>query len=303
MQPCPAPRRILRRRNSASTRISSGFTLIELLVVIAIIAILAAILFPVFAQAREKARQTSCLSNVKQMGAAVLMYAQDSDETFPLGGYSAPLRPGFTYRDQFYWFYGMIHQTPGAAKMIPTQGLVQNYLKSGPVQACLSAGDLGASGGGAPFTIDVTDAALGYDRNILFDAPFSSLRLPDGSIYGPFIAMADWENPAESFLLADAQNSATSASFNGLYPPRNPQTGAAFGSGFQKVTGRHQNMANVLFQDGHAKSMTVSLNGVTSAASLKARQGYLLGPGTTKATDIGSNYYYVPVKNLSNPAF
>ncbi len=60
----------------------AAFTLIELLVVIAIIAILAAILFPVFAQAREKARQTSCLSNGKQMGLSLLMYAQDYDETF-----------------------------------------------------------------------------------------------------------------------------------------------------------------------------------------------------------------------------
>jgi len=62
-----------------------GFTLIELLVVIAIIAILAAILFPVFAQAREKARSSSCLSNQKQIGLAFSMYAQDYDETFPLG--------------------------------------------------------------------------------------------------------------------------------------------------------------------------------------------------------------------------
>jgi prepilin-type N-terminal cleavage/methylation domain-containing protein/prepilin-type processing-associated H-X9-DG protein len=68
-----------------------GFTLIELLVVIAIIAILAAILFPVFAKAREKARQSSCLSNVKQLNLGILQYAQDYDERMPLeAGYLTP---------------------------------------------------------------------------------------------------------------------------------------------------------------------------------------------------------------------
>src|SRR5947209_8124039 len=61
-----------------------GFTLIELLVVIAIIAILAAILFPVFAQAREKARSISCLSNIKQTTLSAVMYVQDYDEKFPI---------------------------------------------------------------------------------------------------------------------------------------------------------------------------------------------------------------------------
>jgi prepilin-type N-terminal cleavage/methylation domain-containing protein len=81
-------------------RPSRGFTLIELLVVIAIIAILAAILFPVFARAREKARQTTCTSNVKQLGLAWMMYVQDNDETYPPNNSpSAPnsewqLRPG-----------------------------------------------------------------------------------------------------------------------------------------------------------------------------------------------------------------
>ena len=75
-----------------------GFTLIELLVVIAIIAILAAILFPVFARAREKARQSSCLSNLKQLGLSALMYAQDYDETlFPC------YNTGFSPYWQFNW--------------------------------------------------------------------------------------------------------------------------------------------------------------------------------------------------------
>src|SRR6266516_950730 len=70
--------RIQRRRGARR-----GFTLIELLVVIAIIAILAAILFPVFAQARERARLSACLSNTRQIGTALMMYTQDYDETLP----------------------------------------------------------------------------------------------------------------------------------------------------------------------------------------------------------------------------
>src|SRR5690348_14921600 len=76
--PSPRKERLPMRRTGPS-----GFTLIELLVVIAIIAILAAILFPVFAQARERARMSACVSNMKQMGTALMLYVQDYDETYP----------------------------------------------------------------------------------------------------------------------------------------------------------------------------------------------------------------------------
>lgn len=80
------------------TRSTRGFTLIELLVVIAIIAILAAILFPVFAQARESGRKATCISNMKQIGMGLLMYAQDNNETLPWAA------SNITTPDNFAWY-------------------------------------------------------------------------------------------------------------------------------------------------------------------------------------------------------
>nr|CAA9213551.1 hypothetical protein AVDCRST_MAG63-103 [uncultured Armatimonadetes bacterium] len=77
----------MRQRPGSTPGARSAFTLIELLVVIAIIAVLTAILFPVFAQAREKARQASCASNLRQIGLALLQYVQDEDETLPVAWY------------------------------------------------------------------------------------------------------------------------------------------------------------------------------------------------------------------------
>jgi prepilin-type N-terminal cleavage/methylation domain-containing protein/prepilin-type processing-associated H-X9-DG protein len=109
-----------------------GFTLIELLVVIAIIAILAAILFPVFAQAREKARTISCLSNTKQIGLATMMYVQDYDETF----FSQPWPGGCPMSQTGYWTDG-----PSSGLVQPQQHwatLIYPYVKNGQLFHCPS---------------------------------------------------------------------------------------------------------------------------------------------------------------------
>jgi prepilin-type N-terminal cleavage/methylation domain-containing protein/prepilin-type processing-associated H-X9-DG protein len=129
------------RCNGRGPRHLAGFTLIELLVVIAIIAILAAILFPVFANAREKARQTSCLSNEKQVSLAVLMYVQDNEETYPL---SFGKYPGIG------WVYGYAHDTPPDWENVDDPfwvkhsqcgwaNSIQPYIKNYGVYACPSA--------------------------------------------------------------------------------------------------------------------------------------------------------------------
>ncbi|MBC8141688.1 MAG: prepilin-type N-terminal cleavage/methylation domain-containing protein, partial [Armatimonadetes bacterium] len=116
----------------------SGFTLIELLVVIAIIAILAAILFPVFAQAREKARQTSCLSNEKQIALGVMQYVQDYDESFPHLERRDPARASWSL---FAWDLAVAPYIKNGSRMVPwasADGTVPVIITEGGIWSCPS---------------------------------------------------------------------------------------------------------------------------------------------------------------------
>lgn len=266
-----------------------GFTLIELLVVIAIIAILAAILFPVFAQAREKARQTSCLSNVKQIGLGIQMYVQDYDEYVPRNAYADPPRvpegAHFTNCSSPRWM-----------------DVIQPYVKNTQLHNCPSDPFAPISGtlpNGQPHT-------LGPNRKYVFQ-PYS----PDGSnvfreadcgdpngltnigrrfgsyaINNMYYAgcgintslstctppnnkpLAIIAEPADTVLVAEVQNMGQSADFYRADLVRDDQPTRAvetfpFPALLNRrnngaILGRHMKLSNVVWVDGHAKA--VSLN-------------------------------------------
>lgn len=116
------------------SRSGDGFTLIELLVVIAVIAILAALLFPVFAQARESARKASCLSNQRQLGAAIAMYTQDYDEQLPnaMNGFPGVNQPGG-------WVYYTAFPANDTPKSFDVKlGSIYSYVKNDQIFVCPS---------------------------------------------------------------------------------------------------------------------------------------------------------------------
>jgi prepilin-type N-terminal cleavage/methylation domain-containing protein/prepilin-type processing-associated H-X9-DG protein len=233
-----------------------AFTLIELLVVIAIIAILAAILFPVFARARENARRTSCLSNLRQMGLATLMYTQDYNEMYPRASLSGepatPVAPGGWWSSVGLWFWPQV---------------LHPYHKSIQVMMCPSAtgpsgnprfGNYGANrllfpiatGASRPVAA-VLDPARIY---MFFDSSIYVLHAPD--VYGP---AGSATQPA--FLPGVGQGANIAA----------PTDYQSYSKDFE--SGRHLGGVVVTYADGHSKwhpsaTLVSEARKYTSAASI-----------------------------------
>ena len=219
----------------------SGFTLIELLVVIAIIAILAAILFPVFARAREKARQTSCTSNLKQIGTALMMYTQDYDEV---------LCDTLMGRDHGNW-----------ALMDAWTRCLMPYVKNNQLFKCPSAwwasdavsSSAGIISGGYGGTREVMGYAgsIGYIAGDWMGDP--NLDAPG---YGqPIAAMTA---PAENIVISDASNwNTVRAYWERTDNASSPTPGIAqeYNHAYYVIDSRHNGQANCVFADGHVKSL------------------------------------------------
>jgi prepilin-type N-terminal cleavage/methylation domain-containing protein len=216
----------------------NGFTLIELLVVIAIIAILAAILFPVFARAREKARQTSCLSNLKQLGLSILMYCQDYDDTYPINYQDASAGVGTSAQIPLTW----------PNRLMP-------YIKNDHVYACPSDA--------RPANVDFVGC-----RPILQSYCWNwhlGMDLPAWG-YWAVVTMGSMVAPAQCAVLWDDNSDWIAAGYGGRFNTLDsPDWAGSFDR--EVLQGRHNEGDNFMLADGHAKwYKTITLAGTEVTA-------------------------------------
>ena len=203
----------------------TGFTLIELLVVIAVISILAAILFPVFARARENARRASCASNLKQLGLAFIQYSQDYDERLPnaTDGSAGVNQPGG------WMFYGFFPaNTSTSRQFFPTRGGLYPYTQNEQIYVCPS--DSVAQVTGNSYAVNYCTLGEGAVGQV------------PGKSLAAFESTAQWMLLGEEGILNGDpahQNSTDDGFFN--YAALN------------KLAERHFNGSNLLFVDGHVK--------------------------------------------------
>jgi prepilin-type N-terminal cleavage/methylation domain-containing protein/prepilin-type processing-associated H-X9-DG protein len=261
-------------------RSSRAFTLIELLVVIAIIAILAAILFPVFAQAREKARAISCISNLRQIGTAGMMYSQDYDEQI------MPAWMG--YEDAQLDAMKRNPADPRPMWRRNWEYIIQPYIKNQRMLVCPSQGRLNEDAGdwrAQDWEGERSGGIVGYGINDLM------------SNWGndPQITQASFSRPADTILFADvvevkaastngpnarafinnpdgykeANGYAANRATNRFFP-----AGRIWGNGDAQIpVARHSGFCNVTYVDGHAKAIKVSRYWITIGKSRIARPG------------------------------
>jgi len=244
-------------RSHNKTTDRRGFTLIELLVVIAIIAILAAILFPVFARARENARRTSCLSNMKQIGLGFMQYTQDYDEKLP--------------RNEYAW---------SGTGLINWDEAIYPYVKSTQLFQCPSA--VGAStAASTQYNQDATGTSLtgqwtGFPNR---DYGMNGYLVPGlaSTIGGAlvdnngFLALASIGNAAEVFLAGEARRSNLGGWYGSILYAHNSSTQITYGNDQGGVFGSiHLEGANWLYADGHAKWLKP--NGITGPWNVATRR-------------------------------
>jgi len=210
-----------------------GFTLIELLVVIAIIAILAAILFPVFAKAREKARQASCTSNLKQLALCSHMYKTDYDEKYPPGGFACIAGCG---NAKACGMQGTWHQAGAMAKLMP-------YAKNVQIFYCPSFGSNSAA---ESVRVVPVNPAFAVGDGMVGWAGYGFLwtRSADRNFY----LTPDQYDPMEPIIVDqfDANNLGT----GGYVNCGTINLAASAGPKFP-----HNDTLNIAFNDGHVKSL------------------------------------------------